>query len=252
MVTILQTRNSIVCSWCHCRSYNILKRNNSYIYPKTIREVIDGKRHYDINDSKLPSVTTILSATQTTEKRESLAAWRQSIGEENATRIVDQAGARGTAMHKILEKYILEQGYLDLTNVGKEAHNMALRVIEQGLCNVTEFYGSECTLYYPGLYAGQTDLIAMHKNEMAVIDFKQTNKPKKREWVEDYCLQLAAYGMAHDYVYKTSINKAVIMMCSKDNFYQEFIIEGEEYKKYKHKWLRRVDEYYKGRSETTR
>ena len=229
-----------------------MKRNNSYIYPKTIREVIDGKRHYDINDSKLPSVTTILSATQPAEKRESLAAWRQSIGEENATRIVDQAGARGTAMHKILEKYILEQGYLDLTNVGKEAHNMALRVIEQGLCNVTEFYGSECTLYYPGLYAGQTDLIAMHKNEMAVIDFKQTNKPKKREWVEDYCLQLAAYGMAHDYVYKTSINKAVIMMCSKDNFYQEFIIEGEEYKKYKHKWLRRVDEYYKGRSETTR
>ena len=228
-----------------------MKRNNSYIYPKTIREVIDGKRHYDINDSKLPSVTTILSQTQTAEKRESLAAWRQSIGEENATRIVDQAGARGTAMHKILEKYIIEQGYLDLTNVGKEAHNMALRVIEQGLCNVTEFYGSECTLYYPGLYAGQTDLIAMHKNEMAVIDFKQTNKPKKREWVEDYCLQLAAYGMAHDYVYKTSINKAVIMMCSKDNFYQEFIIEGEEYKKYKHKWLRRVDEYYKSRSEKT-
>ena len=228
-----------------------MKRNNSYIYPKTIREVIDGKRHYDINDSKLPSVTTILSQTQTAEKRESLAAWRKSIGEENATRIVDQAGARGTAMHKILEKYILEQGYLDLTNVGKEAHNMALRVIEQGLCNVTEFYGSECTLYYPGLYAGQTDLIAMHKNEMAVIDFKQTNKPKKREWVEDYCLQLAAYGMAHDYVYKTSINKAVIMMCSKDNFYQEFIIEGEEYKKYKHKWLRRVDEYYKSRSEKT-
>ena len=228
-----------------------MKRNNSYIYPKTIREVIDGKRHYDINDSKLPSVTTILSATQPAEKRESLAAWRQSIGEENATRIVDQAGARGTAMHKILEKYIIEQGYLDLTNVGKEAHNMALRVIEQGLCNVTEFYGSECTLYYPGLYAGQTDLIAMHKNEMAVIDFKQTNKPKKREWVEDYCLQLAAYGMAHDYVYKTSINKAVIMMCSKDNFYQEFIIEGEEYKKYKHKWLRRVDEYYKSRSEKT-
>jgi ATP-dependent exoDNAse (exonuclease V) beta subunit len=226
-----------------------LKRNNSYIYPRTIREVIDGKRHYDINDSKLPSVTTILSQTQTAEKRESLAAWRKSIGEENATRIVDQAGARGTAMHKILEKYIIEQGYLDLTNVGKEAHNMALRVIEQGLCNVTEFYGSECTLYYPGLYAGQTDLIAMHKNEMAVIDFKQTNKPKKREWVEDYCLQLAAYGMAHDYVYKTSINKAVIMMCSKDNFYQEFIIEGEEYKKYKHKWLRRVDEYYKSRSE---
>ena len=214
--------------------------------------MIDGKRHYEINGiEKLPSVTTILKATEPDEKRESLQAWRDRVGDENATRIVDESAARGTAMHKILEKYILEEGYLDLTNVGKEAHNMAIQVIQNGLSSVTEFYGSECTLYYPGLYAGQTDLIATHKGDMAVIDFKQTNKPKKREWIEDYCLQLAAYGMAHDFVYKTAITKAVIMMCSKDNFYQEFVIAGEEYRKYKHEWLRRVDEYYKGRSKTT-
>ena len=222
-----------------------MKRNNNYIYPKTIREIIDGKRHYEINGiEKLPSVTTILSATQPIEKRESLQAWRDRVGEAEATRIVDSAGARGTAMHKILEKYIIEEGYLDLTNVGKEAHNMAMQVIQNGLSNVTEFYGSECTLYYPGLYAGQTDLIATHKGDMAVIDFKQTNKPKKREWIEDYCLQLAAYGMAHDFIYKTTITKAVIMMCSKDNFYQEFVIAGEEYRKYKHQWLERVNKYY--------
>ena len=207
--------------------------------------MIDGKRHYEINGiEKLPSVTTILKATEPDEKRESLQAWRDRVGEAEATRIVDSAGARGTAMHKILEKYIIEEGYLDLTNVGKEAHNMAMQVIQNGLSNVTEFYGSECTLYYPGLYAGQTDLIATHKGDMAVIDFKQTNKPKKREWVEDYCLQLAAYGMAHDFVYKTAITKAVIMMCSKDNFYQEFVIAGEEYRKYKHQWLERVNKYY--------
>ena len=207
--------------------------------------MIDGKRHYEINgNEKLPSVTTILKATEPDEKRESLQAWRNRVGEAEATRIVDSAGARGTAMHKILEKYIIEEGYLDLTNVGKEAHNMAMQVIQNGLSNVTEFYGSECTLYYPGLYAGQTDLIATHKGDMAVIDFKQTNKPKKREWVEDYCLQLAAYGMAHDFVYKTAITKAVIMMCSKDNFYQEFVIAGEEYRKYKHQWLERVNKYY--------
>ena len=207
--------------------------------------MIDGKRHYEINGiEKLPSVTTILKATEPDEKRESLAAWRDRVGEAEATRIVDSAGARGTAMHKILEKYIIEEGYLDLTNVGKEAHNMAMQVIQNGLSNVTEFYGSECTLYYPGLYAGQTDLIATHKGDMAVIDFKQTNKPKKREWIEDYCLQLAAYGMAHDFVYKTAITKAVIMMCSKDNFYQEFVIAGEEYRKYKHQWLERVNKYY--------
>jgi|TARA_R110000824_G_scaffold59769_1_gene160240 genome maintenance exonuclease 1 len=147
-------------------------------------------------------------------------------------------------MHKILEEYVKEQGYLDLTDVGKDAHNMAIRVIEQGLCNVTEYYGLEATLYYPGLYAGATDLIALHKGDMAICDFKQTNKPKKREWIEDYCLQLAAYAMAHNFIYKTNITKGVIMMCSKDLFYQEFVIQGSEFKKYMHLFLKKVDQYY--------
>ena len=228
-----------------------MKLKNIYRYPTTVRETIDGKRHYAIKSEKLPSVTTILSATESAEKREALAKWRQAKGEEIATRIVDESAARGTAMHKILEKYILEEGYLDLTNVGRDAHNMAIRVIEQGLCNVPEYYGTECTLYYPGLYAGQTDLVAIHKGKDAIIDFKQTNKPKKREWIEDYCLQLAAYAMAHNFIYKTKIDKGVIMMCSKDNFYQEFVIEGLEFQKYKHNFLRRVDEYYQTRSKKT-
>ena len=226
-----------------------MKRNSSYRYPKTVREMVEGQRHYILNKEKLPSVTTILSATQSAEKRESLAKWRERVGEAEATRIVDSAGARGTAMHKILEKYILGEGYLDETTVGKQAHNMALQVIQSGLSNITEYYGTECTLYYPGLYAGQTDLVAIHKGEDAIIDFKQTNKPKRREWIEDYCLQLAAYAMAHNFIYKTKITKGVVMMCSKDNYYQEFVIEGAEFQKYKHNFLRRVDEYYKNRSK---
>ena len=224
-----------------------MKLNKKYIYPKTIREAINGKRQYNINDGKykLPSVTTILSATQDPEKTASLDAWRLKMGEDNATRIVEESAARGTAMHKILEKYILEKGYLDETVVGKQAHNMAIRVIEQGLSNISEYYGTECTLYYPGLYAGQTDLVALHKNELAIVDFKQTNKPKRREWIEDYCIQLAAYAMAHNYVYKTNIAKGVVMMCSKDNYYQEFVIEGKEFQKYMHKFLEKVDQYYK-------
>ena len=158
-----------------------MKKNNSYRYPKTQREKVNGLRHYVFDKEKLPSVTTILDQTQSAEKREALARWRESKGEAEATRIVDESGARGTAMHKILEKYILEEGYLDETTVGKQAHNMAIRVIEQGLCNVPEYYGTECTLYYPGLYAGQTDLVAIHKGQDAIIDFKQTNKPKQRE-----------------------------------------------------------------------
>ena len=226
-----------------------MKRNSSYRYPKTVREMVEGQRHYILNNEKLPSVTTVLKHTESAEKRESLAAWRERVGELEATRIVDSAGARGTAMHKILEKYILGEGYLDETTVGKEAHNMATQVINSGLSNITEYYGTECTLYYPGLYAGQTDLVAIHKGEDAIIDFKQTNKPKKREWIEDYCLQLAAYAMAHNFIYKTKITKGVVMMCSKDNYYQEFVIEGAEFQKYKHNFLRRVDEYYKTRSK---
>ena len=227
-----------------------MKLNKKFIYPKTKREMIDGLRHYDIDSKeKLPSVTTILKATESPEKQESLQRWREKMGVENAARIVDESAARGTAMHLILEKYIEKQGYLDLTQVGQQAHNMAIRVIEQGLCNVSEYYGLEATLYYPGLYAGATDLIAVHKGQDAIVDFKQTNKPKKREWIEDYCMQLAAYAMAHNYVYKTSITKGVVMMCSKDNYYQEFVIEGEEFKKYKHQWLERVDQYYKQKKE---
>ena len=224
-----------------------MKKNTKYRYPTTKRETIEGQRHYNINNGqwKLPSVTTILDKTQSAEKREGLKWWRQRVGEKEATRIVDSAAARGTAMHKILEKYIIEQGYLDLTENGLEAHHMAKRVIEQGLCNIPEYYGTECTLYYPDLYAGCTDLVCIHKGQEAIVDFKQTNKPKKREWVEDYFLQLGAYAMAHDYIYKTTIPKGVIMMCSKDRLYQEFVIEGLEFRKAKHDFLRRVTEYYK-------
>ena len=173
-----------------------MKHNNKYIYPRTIRVSIDGKRHYDINEKeKLPSVTTILSQTQSAEKTEGLRKWRVSKGELEATRIVDESGARGTAMHKILEEYIKGDGYLDLTKVGKEAHNMAMKVISDGLCNVTEYYGLESTLYYPGLYAGATDMIALHNNRMTIIDFKQSNEESEIINLIQDCLDGAYKGL---------------------------------------------------------
>ena len=228
-----------------------MKKNNSFRYPKTQREKIEGKRHYVFDKEKLPSVTTILDATQPAEKRESLLRWKERVGEEAAERIKTSAAERGTAMHKILEKYVLEQGYLDQTDVGKQAHNMAIQIIQSGLSSVTEYYGTECTLYYPGLYAGQTDLVGVHKGQDAIIDFKQSNKPKRPEWIGDYKLQLAAYAMAHNILFNTQIAKGVVMMCTVDNYYQEFIIEGEEFKKNMHNFLRRVDEYYRTRPEKT-
>ena len=147
-------------------------------------------------------------------------------------------------MHKYLESYIQEIGYEDFTGIGNEAKSMAEKVIEIGLAPVDEYYGSEVTMYYPGLYAGQTDLVCMHNGEDAIVDFKQSNRPKKKEWIEDYYLQIAAYAMAHDYVHKSKINKGVIMVCTPDLYYQEFVLTGAELRQYKHKFLKRLDMYH--------
>jgi len=228
-----------------------MKWNKLYEYPTSSRSLINNARHYDVGEEKLPSVTTILSATQSEEKRASLAAWRERMGTENATRIVDQAATRGTAMHTIIEKFLLGQGYLDLTEVGQNAQTMAQQIIEKGLKNrLQEFWGLEVTLYYPELYAGATDVVGVYDGSESIVDFKQSNKPKKKEWIEDYKLQLAAYALAHNEVYGTNIMKGVNLICTKDNYFQEFIFEGEEFKQAKYEWLRRVDEYYNNRTRS--
>ena len=147
-------------------------------------------------------------------------------------------------MHKFLEHHVLGTGYDDLTGLGQEAKSMAEKVIEIGLAPVEEYYGSEVTMYYPGLYAGSTDLVCSHNGVDAIVDFKQANRPKKKEWIEDYYLQIAAYAMAHDYVHESAIEKGVIMICTPDLYYQEFVISGAELRQYKHKFLKRLDMYH--------
>ena len=220
-----------------------LKKINKFVYPGTNRELVEGKRHYVIGKNKLPSVTTILSATMPEEKKQKLAEWVAREGKAKADEIKQRAANRGSSMHKILEHMIIGEGYKDLTDIGTQATSMAEVIAERGLSNVSEYYGTEVTVHYPGLYAGQTDLAGVHNGSDAIIDFKQTNKPKRREWIEDYFLQGAAYCMAHDTIYGTYIDKFVIMMCSADNYYQEFILEGKELRDFKYKWLERLDKY---------
>ena len=127
---------------------------------------------------------------------------------------------------------------------------MADEIINKGLKNrLGEFWGLEVTLYYPGLYAGATDVVGIYDGGESIVDFKQSNKPKRREWIEDYKLQLAAYALAHNEVYGTNIMKGVNLICTKDNFYQEFIFDGEEFKQAKYEFLRRVDMYYNQKSK---
>jgi len=223
-----------------------MKFIEKYVYPRSTREAIAGLRHYTVDgqEEKLPSVTTVLGQTQPKEKRESLDRWRQKVGLREAEKITRDAAIRGTAMHKYLEDLILGQRSLDLTPIGVQATNMAEIIVDRGLNDCSEVYGTEAVLYYPGLYAGSCDLIAKYKDKLSIIDFKQTNKPKQREWIGDYFLQMGAYGMAHDAVYGTAIEQGVIMMCSKDGYYQQFMIEGDEFRQAKHNFLGRLNEFY--------
>ena len=218
-----------------------MRRYETYNYVQGKQIMDQGTRIYDVAGHRLPSVTTILSKTK---NQKFLKEWKAKVGEKKAEEIKNLSSVRGTAMHKYLESYIQEIGYEDFTGIGNEAKSMAEKVIEIGLAPVDEYYGSEVTMYYPGLYAGQTDLVCMHNGEDAIVDFKQSNKPKKKEWIEDYYLQIAAYAMAHDYVHKSTIKKGVIMVCTPDLYYQEFVVEGAELRQYKHKFLKRLDMYH--------
>jgi hypothetical protein len=218
-----------------------MKKSNKYNYIQGTQLSDHGSRIYDVAGYRLPSVTTILGKTK---DQKFLQDWIAKKGAKEAERIKNVSSARGTAMHKFLEHYILGDGYDDLTGLGQEAKSMAEKIIEIGLAPVEEYYGSEVTMYYPGLYAGATDLVCNHNGDEAIVDFKQSNRPKKKEWIEDYYLQIAAYAMAHDYVHGSTINKGVIMVCTPDLYYQEFVVSGAELRQYKHKFLKRLDMYH--------
>lgn len=229
-----------------------------YVYTPINRESVEGKRLYATPDgSKVPSVTTILDRTKPEEKRIALANWRKSVGEKKAQEITTEAANRGTRMHKYLEDYV-KTGAIQPPGTNpysKQSHAMAEVVIQQGLCNVNEIWGVEVPLYFPGLYAGTTDGLGLHLNEQAIIDYKQTNKPKKEEWIEDYYLQLTAYALAHNEVHGTNIRKGVVLMCVQPKLdeklemidtpvYQEFILKPEDFSYWERRWWDRVEEYY--------
>ena len=189
----------------------------------------------------LPSVTTILAKTK---DQAYLQRSKNKVGHEAAERIKNLSSKRGTSMHKFLEKHITGKGYDDLTEIGKEARPMAQKIIEIGLTPISEYYGSEIMVHYTGLYAGSTDLVCLHNDMETIIDFKQANRPKNQEWIEDYYLQIAAYAMAHDYIYGSSIRQGIIMVCTPDLYFQEFRFQDHDMRRWKHKWLKRLDEYY--------
>lgn len=228
-----------------------------YDYKPLSRTTVEGKRHYALpNGEKVPSVTTILDRTKSEESKAALASWKKRVGEQQAQQIVTEAANRGTRMHSYLESYILSDDIKPLPS-NPYAHPswfMAAEVILKGLCHVDEYWGSEVPVYYSGLYAGTTDCVGVWKGRPAIMDFKQSNKPKKREYIDDYFIQLAAYAEAHNDTHGTNISDGVILMAVQPKLqedgtystpeYLEFTISGDEFEHWRQEWLKRVELYY--------
>jgi len=221
---------------------------NKYQYQPMSRESVNGQRLYlTPSGHKLPSVTTILDRTKPQESREALANWRNTVGEKTANEITTEAATRGTRMHKYIEDHIAGIALKEsVTNpYAMQSLTMAKIIIEKGFTKIDEVWGSEVSLYFPELYAGTTDCVGVHDGEPAIMDYKQSNKPKKLEYIDDYMMQLVSYALAHNEIHGTNIRKGVILMCTKDYLFQEFILEPSKFDYWTNRWCDRVSEYYR-------
>ena len=219
--------------------------NKKFTYPRSTRSLINGSRHYSLDGSNLPSVTTILKVTQSEEDKAAIEAWKQRVGHKEANRIKNDASSRGSSMHSYLEQYLLGKFNLDLLDEGERSKKMANEIIDNGLKDkLSEVWGAEATVYFPGKYAGTADCIGIYEGKESILDFKQSNKPKKEEYIEDYFLQVGAYSLAHNTVYNSKITQGVILICTVDRLFQDFKIEGTDLIKYQNKFLERVEQFY--------
>ena len=211
-----------------------------YNYAELKRKEGDGRLYLTPEGEALPSVTTILSKTK---DRSFLKKWRAKVGEEEAEKIIRDSAKIGTALHLYIERFVNGDKYKDLTEVGIQAEKMAQRIIDEAFGDITEIWGSEVHLYNPGKYAGTTDMVGVYKGRPTIIDFKQSNRPKKREWVQDYLMQLAAYAAAHNAMFDTEIEQGVVLMCSRDLTFQRFELDGEKFVRATNAFMKKLDAY---------
>jgi genome maintenance exonuclease 1 len=218
---------------------HLIPWSNDYVYEKLERVDTPNGRVYKIAENKhVPSVTTVLDRTK--DKR-SLKEWADRIGQVEADRQKEEAAYIGTWMHATLE-HILEGKPLALGRDWKamKGHQMAFTLANKYFGALSAIHGSEVGLYYKARYAGTTDLVATYRGKLAIIDFKQSVKPKRHEFITDYFHQLAAYAVAHDWRHGTSIDYAAVLISVQDGTTQEFTTAGREFKEFKAQWMERL------------
>ena len=211
-----------------------------YNYADLKREDGDVRLYLTPDGESLPSVTSVLNKTK---DKSFLKKWREKVGEKKAEKIIRDSTQIGTALHLYIERFVNGKKYKDMTKIGKQAEKMAKKIIDETSKDITDVWGSEVHLYYPEKYAGTTDMVCLYKGKPTIVDFKQTNRPKKREWVQDYLMQLAAYAMAHNKLFDTQIEQGVILMCSRDLTFQRFELMGEKFNRAGDSFMKKLDFY---------
>lgn len=218
--------------------------NKRFEYPVLSRVTNeDGTRFYTDPTSghPLPSVTTVLAGTS---DKSAIKVWEEFVGKKKADEVRKQATDLGTLMHTHVENFVMGIPRPRGNNlIRQQAERMADQIIEKGMANVNEVWGQEVGMYFPGLYAGTTDLVGVHQGAEAIMDHKSAKKMRSRDMIEDYFCQLAAYGLAHNEVYGTSIRKGVIFMVDRELNFKEFVLEGAEWQKYTDTFLSRYEAY---------
>jgi genome maintenance exonuclease 1 len=173
-----------------------------------------------------------------------LNLWKARVGNAEANRIKNEASSRGTSMHSYIEDFLRGRINESFFESNEQYKNMAKEIIDKGIKGkLEEIYGMEATLHYPEKYAGTADLVGIYQDQETIIDFKQANKPKKVDYIQDYFLQLGAYTLAHNVVYKTNITSGIILLCTVDNLFQDFKIEGPELIMYQNLFLGRLKKF---------
>ena len=217
-------------------------------YEELSRKSVDGKRLYSNPwGNPVPSVTTILDKTKPEQARKALQEWRNRVGEEQAQKITKDAAGNGTMMHDQLEawnKGTWKRGEKYTGNSTILSRKMADVIMDNIEPHLDEVWGAEVNLCYPEVYAGTTDLLGVWKGKPTIMDYKQANKRKKREWIDDYFLQGAAYALAHNELYGTDIKSIAIFMCTRDCEFQLFECGEDEFDYWATKWSERVAEFY--------
>ena len=218
---------------------------NLYQYPELTRVEKNDVRYYQDSLSNLvPSVTTILSATG---DHSGIDACKRRVGPKTAKAVVDEATTIGTAVHLAIENYLYGKEWEQFTDdkMGMLAHQIAKRFICDCLGDIDEVWGLESGLVLDGLYAGTADCIGIFRGKPTIIDFKTAKKIKRKDWIEDYFLQGAAYANAHNVMYKTNIESIAILMVDRDLLFKEFLVNSKEFNSYTEKWKKRLIGYYK-------